>query len=142
MAAGEVAWGPFIVDQAGRLAPRDPAVATGLGFCWRECRVRVRLLDGRLSLRATPGRVPSTAGAGRGLREAAFATLRRLPPALPEAWRLRLRADHRIDLEAEMRLDLPATVAELLTVLTCFLLALAPYLDLLEEAGLAGTAKA
>ena len=68
--------------------------------------------------------------------------VRSLPATLPRAWRLNLLADHRIELASEEPLDLPASAIDLVTLITQFLLALAPYLDLMEEVAGAGGAPA
>jgi hypothetical protein len=143
--------GPFLVDGAGRLVP-DMGTAPSVWIAWRGRSVRVDMARqdealGMLHLSMVVARVPSTAAAGAAaLREQAFATLRRVPAELPEGWRIGLQADHRVVLEAEARLPLPASARALLTELTVFLLAVDPYLTLLDEAGFgavsaAGTAK-
>jgi len=130
--------GPFSVDALGRIAPRDGAEMPQFLFQWRDRRVSARLMgregDGCLMLTAWLGRVPSSAG-GRPAegRIASFATLRGLLDALPADWRVRLLPDHQVRLEAEVLLSWPATAVDLMTQLTRFLLALAPYLDLLDE---------
>jgi hypothetical protein len=63
-----------------------------------------------------------------------------LPRALPGSWRLSLLPDHRVQLEAGSQVTLPITATDLLVELTRFALDLAPYLDLLDEAGIAGEA--
>jgi hypothetical protein len=47
-----------------------------------------------------------------------------------------LLADHRIWLETETPIGVPITATGLLTELTRFTLELAPYLELMDEAGL------
>jgi hypothetical protein len=133
--------GPFLVDAEGRLAPRSPDVPPAFVIRWRDRPVRARMVqtqpdDGRLWLQATLGRVPSTVSdAGGAARPQSFALLRGLKRVLPAAWRLRLLPDHRAMLETEARIALPITATGLLTEVTLFLLSLAPYLDLLDEAG-------
>jgi hypothetical protein len=130
--------GPFNVASDGRLTPRDPENHKGFSVRWRGCFVHARMLmDGRLVLRANLGRVPSTAGAARALREPLFAVVRGLPATFPRAWKLNLLADHRIELASEEPLELPASATELVSLITQFLLALGPYLDLMEEFGVA-----
>jgi hypothetical protein len=135
--------GVFSVDQLGRLLPRVPDVPPGFGFRWRMRDIRARLVSGtdvaqgHLVLRATLGRVPSTALDGAGeLRPQSFAAVRALKHALPSEWRVRLLADHRVLLETRAEVGLPVTATGLLTEVTRFLLGLDPYLDLLDEAGL------
>jgi hypothetical protein len=133
--------GPFIVDADGRLSPCTPDRFPAFSVIWRGHLVQARLAAadghaGTLVLQAALGRVPSTGRAeapGTVPRQIAFATLRALPAALPEGWRLALRPDHRIFAEAQLPIDLPVGAAELLTDLTLFLLRLSPFLDLLEE---------
>jgi len=140
--------GPFIVDADGGLSPSapEPAPAPAFLFRWRDRVVRARLVvaadqaEGRLVLQATLGRVPSTASTPEGaLRPRSFALLHWLPRSVPPGWRVRLLADHRVVLEAEPPLTFPTKAAALLTEITCFVLGLSPYLDLLEEAGVSGT---
>ncbi len=93
---------------------------------------------GELSLRALVGRVPSTGrvtGSGPTQRDAVFAALRSLPATLPKGWRTDLLADHRVTLLTATKVEMPTTITNLLTDVTQFLLALGPYLDLLEELG-------
>lgn len=136
--------GPFAVDAMGRLASRAPDAMPGFFFRWRGRMIRARFEPadperGRLVLQATLGRVPSTAGPrDSGLRRQSFQLLRLLPRALPGPWRMLLLPDHRVQLEADSRVTPPLTAVDLLVELTRFLLELAPYLDLLDEAGIAG----
>lgn len=60
-----------------------------------------------------------------------------LPRSVPPGWRVTLLADHRVWLETETRIALPITAAALITEITRFLLVLAPFVDLLDEEGLA-----
>jgi len=135
--------GAFSVDQHGRLSPRVPDPPPGFGFRWRMRDIRAWLVSGkqpaqgRLVLRATLGRVPSTALDGAGeLRPQSFAIVRALQHALPSEWRVRLLADHSVLLETSAEVGPPVTATGLLTEVTRFLLDLDPYLDLLDEAGL------
>lgn len=142
----ETALGPFLVAPDGALALRDPAARPALRFRWRARPVEALLAPDRLVLRALLGRVPSTAS-GAPRRMPVFTALQCLPSALPQSWRLLLLPDHRVLVEGEVSLPRPATAAALLAGLAGFALALAPYLDLLEEAGVvpaegeAGTVK-
>jgi hypothetical protein len=134
--------GPFTVDSGGRLSPGEPDKILAFLFRWRDHLVRARLAqaspsDGRLALQSTLGRVPSTAGASdETLRRRSFSVLRWLPRIVPPGWRVLLLADHRVRLETETCIALPITAAALITEITRFLLALGPYLDLLDEEGL------
>jgi hypothetical protein len=134
--------GPFAVDAMGRLAPRGPSALPGFLFRWRGRVVRAKfeqsdLERSRLVLQATLGRVPSSASPrDSGLRPQSFELLHLLPRAMPEPWRVMLMPDHRVQLEADSQVTLPITATDLLVELTRFLLELAPYLDLLDEAGI------
>lgn len=138
--------GPFAVDAMGRLAPSDPNALPAFLFRWRGRVIRAKFAQagpqqGQLLLRVTVGRTPSSADPQEsGLRTASFQLLRLLPRALPDAWRILLLPDHGVRLEAETQLALPITASDLLVELTGFLLQLGPYLDLLDEAGIAGAA--
>lgn len=136
--------GPFAVDAMGRLAPSEPTTMPAFLFRWRGRLVRARFGEagpGRLLLRATLGRVPSTAGPHESdLRSRSFDLVRLLPRAMPASWRVVLLPDHCVRLEAETELRLPVTATDLLAELTRFLLQVAPYLDVLDEAGIAGAA--
>ena len=134
--------GPFTVDETGRLAPRDPRAMPAFLFRWRGRVVRARLGQegecGFLTSRLMLGRVPSTAGAlDPASRPRSFGLLHWLPHSLPAGWRLQLLADHRVLLEARLGIDLPITATGLLGRLAGFLLDLSPYLDLVEELGMA-----
>lgn len=135
--------GPFSIDDYGRIAPRHGAEMPHFLFQWRDRRISARLVDqdgdGRLQLSASLGRVPSSADSGAdpgagARRNASFGTLRRFLEILPGEWRVRLLPDHQVRLDSEVALAWPASAVELMAELTRFLLALAPYLDLLDEA--------
>ncbi len=134
--------GPFRVGATGTLEPIASDPAPGFTCRWRHRMVYARLLPGehaewRLLLRAPLARVPSSARAlDAARRSPSFALLRDLPATLPEGWRIGLAADHRVLLEAECRASLPITATALISQVTTFLLALAPYLDVLDETGL------
>jgi len=137
--------GPFHVGPDGRVALASADRRPHFSILWRGCRVEADLGAGagdtglgELSLRAMVGRVPSTARfAGRALceRDAVFAALRSLPATLPPGWRADLLADHRVAVLTATKVEMPTTITSLLTDVTQFLLALGPYLDLLEELG-------
>jgi len=133
--------GPGSNDAGPAGSGSNDAGPAGLGF---NDSGRAGLGD--LSLRAMVGRVPSTARSGtdqgRPQRDAVFAALRSLPATLPEGWRTDLLADHRVVLLAASKVEMPTTITSLLTDVTQFLLALGPYLDLLEEMGVEAPAGA
>ena len=91
-------------------------------------------------LNYTTGRVPSTAGSSSDQRAQIFGGLRCLPALLPAGWQVELRADHRVAIESHVHIPLPASATDLVAAVTSVLLALTPYLEVLAEAGLSGTA--
>ena len=136
---GPFTLGPFSIDAEGRLAPARPDLSPGFSVRWRGRVIHARLSqrdsrDGRLRLRSTLGRVPSTA-VDPTARTVCLRAISALPPTLPEVWTVRLLPDHRPQLEAETTVALPITVSTLVTEMTAFLLELSPYLDILDEAG-------
>jgi len=132
--------GPFLVDPIGGLTlHRAPA----LRFAWRGRGCEARIEEGRISLIAQAGRVPSTAEDVTA-RPGAFAALSQMPGELPEGWRVRLLPDHRIQLMSQQSMPDVATATRLVGAMVRFALALDPYLDRLESAGVtagAGSAK-
>lgn len=137
--------GPFRMDAAGGLAPVVPGAPPRFTFRWRDRLVHAALLprastQGRLRLRARLGQVPSSARPPDAARRPqSFAALRHLMGLLPADWHVGLAPDHRVLLEAERPVALPISAAGLVGEVTCFLLTLAPYLDLLDEAGVAAS---
>jgi hypothetical protein len=132
--------GPFSVDAEGRLSPARQDVSPGFSIRWHGRTVHARLdqrdgLDGRLHIRSSLGRIPSTAS-DPVTRIACLAMLRSLVTELPDAWLARLLPDHQPQLEVDTVVTLPITVTNLVAELTLFLLALSPYLDLMDRAGL------
>ena len=136
--------GPFRVEEDGALALARPDSLPRFRLQWRGVRVEARIEAGGqyalLQLEAIPGRVPSTAAGDAAARDVVFSTLRGLPGALPPGWRMALQPDHRVALQASRSLALPTTACTLLVEVTMFLLTLAPYLDLLADAGVEGEA--
>jgi len=127
--------GPFLVDETGKLRFRLPGITPAFTFAWRGRRFGAMLEDGHVTLTCTVARVPSTAS-GADRREEAFAALRALPAIIPALWKLRLLPDHRVQIVSRQPMEWPASAPGLMQPLVTFLLALAPYFDLLEETGL------
>lgn len=137
--------GPFTVDSEGWLTPTLPDGFPGFSVIWRDRVVSLRLVappegaaSGWLDLRVMLGRVPSTADAPSQSRAAAIALLHGLPTQLPADCKLGLLADHRVVLEARTALAFPTSASLLVTAVVGLLLELAPYFDVLDEAGVAG----
>lgn len=131
--------GPFSVDAEGRLSPARPGISPGFSVRWRGRVVHARLEqciehDGRLYIRSSRGRIPSTAS-DPVTRLGCFTMLRSLLSALPPAWSARLLPDHQPELEVEAIVALPITVTNLVAELALFLIVLSPYLDLMDRAG-------
>ncbi|HEV7264556.1 MAG TPA: hypothetical protein VGN83_06530 [Falsiroseomonas sp.] len=126
--------GPFLVEPDGALrATGVPA----LRFAWRGRSCEARIADGHLRLAVSAGAVPYTAE--RPLdRPGALAAVGQLPLELPAGWRLRVLPDHRLRLETDVPLPLPTTAIALVGAMVGFALALNPYLDRLESAGVSG----
>jgi hypothetical protein len=137
--------GPFIVDVHGRLQPSDPATFPSFHIAWRGCPIHARLAaegaapgSAHLAMSAVIGRVPSTAGGdaarNQERRRVTFSALQSLGSGKPNLARLRLMPDHRFAMETQRELPMPVSAGDLVTQITCFLLDLGPYLDLLAEA--------
>jgi len=133
--AGGFPLGPFIVDDGGKLSFRTVEHGAGFSFSWRGRRFSALLKQGSVDLTGVVGRVPSSAG-GAARREVAFAAARALPRLLPSGWALTLMPDHRLQIQAEERMAWPAYAADLIVPIVHFLLRIAPYLDLMDEAEL------
>jgi hypothetical protein len=118
-----------------------PRRVPALRFAWRGRPCEARLSHGKVSLSVSAGVVPYTAERPAD-RPGAFAAIEALPAELPGGWRLRLLPDHRLRLEAEHDLAAPMTAIVLVGAMVRFALALDPYLDRLESAGVvAGVAE-
>lgn len=144
----QVSIGSFSVDHLGRVSVGD-GTASGFAFQWRdrpialtvhgmdpsgEGRNRPATSPCRIRISARVGWVPSTAVAA-ARRPNAFRLTSALSGLLPEGWGVRLLPDHMLQVQSEEQVPLPALIGELLVSATRFTLALAPYLDLLEEHG-------
>ncbi|NGM21304.1 hypothetical protein G3576_14870 [Roseomonas stagni] len=124
--------GPFLVAEDGSLTPhRQPAMR----FEWRGRDCEATFDDGQVSLTVQAGAIPYTAERAE-VRPGAFAALGELAPELPEGWRLKLLPDHRVRLEAALPRQGDVTATALVRAMVAFALALDPYLDRLESAGL------
>ncbi|WP_439596204.1 hypothetical protein [Falsiroseomonas sp.] len=129
--------GPFLVALDGSLsAIKDHA----LRFAWRGRGCEASLVDGQINLAAQAGWVPYTAERPEA-RSGAFAALEEMPGELPQGWRLRLMPDHKVRLEAAVDLHGAITATTLVSAMVGFALALDPYLDRLESAGMASGAE-
>ena len=136
--------GPFAVDPEGKLTPRNPEAPPTFSVQWRGRGVRAYIHpdgdQGKLILHALLGRVPSTAANPQTtVRQLSFALVRGLAGAAPPGWQIGLRPDHHLLLRATSAIPLPITALALVTEITAFLLALSPYLDLLDETGIRGS---
>jgi hypothetical protein len=127
--------GPFIVEESGRLSFRAPDHSAKFCFAWRGHRFSACLTEGSVALTGNLGKVPSSAN-GPARRQTALSLLRALPRSLPKGWALLLTPDHRIKIEATEQMAWPAHATDLMQPLVRFLLRLAPYLDIMEEAEL------
>ena len=139
--------GPFDVDDDGLLSPSGPDSFPSFSVRWRRRVVQARLTsppptlpgEGKLELLARLGRVPSTADAAPAQslvrREKIFADLHDLASLLPDGWHMRLCADHTITLDRPYPINMPTSAVQLVTEVTLFLLALEPYLELLDDVG-------
>ena len=145
--------GPFSVDTNGGLSPRDGKNFPSFQVTWRNCRVAAVMRQAEttqdgpaLALSVIVGAVPSTAGDDPDLAQArrvrVLGALRCLPGLTPPGWQVQVRADHRVAVAADIQLRLPVRAVSLIGAITGFLIALAPYLDMLDELGLAGAAPA
>ncbi len=141
--------GPFAVNSLGRLSPADATVIPTFSIRWRDRTVQVRMVapdasdaTGMLELRVELGQVSSTGGGALAAEQTArrgqvFAALREFPPLMPAGWSVALLPDHRVGLRAGLKVAMPLAAAELVSEMTLFLLALDPYLDIVDAAGLA-----
>lgn len=144
--------GPFIVNSQGRMEPNSRECFPTFHLVWRGCAVQAHLEHGeadladvgRLVFVAIAGRVSSTAGgnaaSNAARRDRTLAAVRGLGGAVGLDWRVRLLPDHRVAMQTGRQIAFPISAVDLLTQITCCLLDLAPYLDVLEEADVAAGA--
>lgn len=118
----------------GAIAPPTAADAPSLRFAWRGRPCRAEIGHDAIRFAADAARIPSTAEPGADRRRA-FQAMADLPESLPEGWRARLTADHRIQVETLTPLALPANATALVGTLVRFALALDPVIDRLEAEG-------
>ncbi len=126
--------GPFSVAPDGILHPLDAGTLPALHFAWRGRACDAELDGPFLRLASAAARIPSSAEPGVD-RSRAFAELAGLPALLPKGWSVKLLPDHRVQVQAEATLDCPPTATSLIAAMVRFALALDPYLDRLERAG-------
>ena len=130
--------GPFAVAPDGTLSLRTPGLNPLIRFAWRGRICEALMVEGGLQLRAIAGRIPSTAERGTD-RHGTMRAVAGLPPDMPEGWRLRLTADHRLAVEV---LTPPRdTAVAMVSEMVRFALALDPCLERLVAVG-AGPASA
>lgn len=136
--------GPFTIDDNGLLRPSSANSFPAFRVLWRQRTMHTRLLhsheaqnSGHLEFSGRLGRVPSTAGpaAAENQRTGALGLMRALPSVLPSGWEMNLSADHSVLVATTTPITLPISAISLVTKVTQFLLALAPYLDLLDAEG-------
>lgn len=147
MATMELPLGPFTIDQNGLLRPNATAGFPAFRVNWRTRTVHTRLVPatdaqdcGHLEFSGRMGRVPSTAGEhgpamGQTRRDNALGMMCHLPHLVPNGWVLNLSPDHSVTVATTTPITLPISAVSLISKLTQFLLALAPYLDVLEAEG-------
>ncbi len=139
--------GPFSVDRNGLLQPASPEHFPSFSVRWRGRQLHARLIDrhgggsdGELEFTSQLGRVPSSAAPPNraGQRETTLSLLRTLPSLAPPNWVIRLSADHSVTFATTTTVPFPTSAVSLIGLVTEQLLALAPYLGVLDEAGLDG----
>ena len=124
--------GPFAVAPDGTLSLRTPGLNPVIRFAWRGRICEALMVEGGLQLRAIAGRIPSTAERGTD-RHGTMRAVADLPPDMPEGWRLRLTADHRLALETSS--PICATAVAMVSEMVRFALTMDPYLSRLEDLG-------
>ncbi len=139
--------GPFTVDHQGLVQPAAPELFPSFSVSWRQRQVKARLIDrqdadetGHLEFTSKLGRIPSTAAPPERAcqRDEALRLLSTLPGLVPEGWAMRLSPDHSVVFATTTSVRFPISAVSLITLVTEQLLALAPYLDVLDEAGVDG----
>jgi hypothetical protein len=131
--------GPFAVAPDGAIGPASPDTRPVLRFAWRGHACEAAVGPRRLTLRAWAGRIPSTAEPD-ACRASAFGAISDVAQLLPTGWAARLAADHRVRLETDQTLSGPVSAVTLIAEMVRFALALDPYLERLDAAGVAESA--
>jgi len=136
--------GPFTIDRSGLLLPTSASSFPAFHVRWRQRTMHTRLVHeegceqaGMLEFSSVLGRVPSTAARppSNSRRARALALLRTLPGLVPHGWKLDVSADHSVLVATTTPIVLPISAVLLVTKVTLFLLALGPYLDVLDAEG-------
>jgi hypothetical protein len=137
----EMTIGPFSVGRDGSLRPTG-GDDSSCGFTWviGRHKVRCRMLNERLVMRAVLCRVPSTAEGGNQsvsiqLRQDVFAAVVAAKERLPKGWKIGLLPDHGIAIEALADLPAQTTGNHLISENVMFAIRLAPYLCFFDEIG-------
>ncbi|WP_428376204.1 hypothetical protein [Lichenicoccus sp.] len=129
--------GFFGFDAYGRLRPNPPDAKPVMACRWRGRAISTTLWElssgsGRIALRAQVGRIPSSAHSAAA-RPEALSLAAQLPPLLPSGWTVTLACDHTLYIHTEQEVPMPALITDLLVPTVEFCLAVAPFLDLLDE---------
>jgi len=139
--------GPFTVDWRGLVQPASPERFPAFSVRWRRRVVQARLVDsqsgedtGRLEFTGHLGRIPSTGASPErsAQRETALGLLRALPSLVPQGWGMRLSPDHSVIFTTTTSVHFPISAVSLISLVAEQLVALTPYLDVLEEVGVDG----
>lgn len=131
--------GPFAVAENGAIGPASSELRPVLRFAWRGHACEAAVGDRALTLRAWAGRIPSTAEPA-ACRSTAFSAISEVAGSLPAGWAARLAPDHRVQVEMDCALPGPVSAVALICEMVRFALALDPYLDRLDAAGVSGRA--
>ncbi len=134
MVAGEqFRYGPFLVNRGGLITLVAPEAV--ISFAWQMAQASCLLRPDCVRVRMVLGRVPSSATSG-GRRGMCLTMLDLVPALLPRTLRLLVLADHRVVIESALPVSLPASAVGLLTALVSWVLAAAPFQELMLAEGL------
>ncbi len=137
--------GPFTVDRHGQVQPASPERFPAFSVRWRRRLLKARLVHrqdehdgGGLEFTSQLGRIPSTAAPPdrAGQRDGALKLLRQLPSLVPKGWAMHLSPDHSVVFATTSPVHFPISAVALISLVAEQLLALSPYLDVLDEAGI------